>query len=209
MSAPNSPSKIGPLLSTLLGVALVLVAGVNLVILLGIGWGTWQRATLSERWLRMQQEDAALGLGAQGEAQQLRSMIASARLGISAAGSTLPGDGEVAGFLSSMRTRAGALGVEVLELSPQPVEPTTPLTRRFTLQARGSWAQTVRLLIAIVNDAPVGTRFEHLSLRREEGDARLSLELLFVVRPSGSPTGAALRSPRTIALVRLQRAPDT
>jgi len=172
-------------LNALLGAALLLVAGLDLMLIVGIGWSAWQRATLSERWQHMRQEDSSQGLGPQAEAQELRNAIALTQQNISDTVNGLPTDADAAHQAADLRLQASALGVAISELSPQPLEgaATTVPIRQFVLRAHGTWPQLLAFFTQIAQTCSSTTRIENVSLLQQGEQAELDLTLVIAVRP--------------------------
>ncbi len=200
MSAASGRPPAAPLLRSVLGTTLVVVAVLELILIGGIGFTAWERATWSERWVRVQQRGAVPAQGSAGEAQELRALIAASRQATSAVQATLVTDADLARFLLVVRAQAIGLGIEITELSPQPTGPTMVPMRRFVLRGDGDWSQTVRLLAAVVGTLPAGACLDELALAREEGRSRISFELLALVRPASPPTSIGGPRPQLVAL---------
>lgn len=190
------------LLNSLLGMVLVLVTGLDIVMLGAVGWATWQRASLSERCFRMDQEDPLQLQGVQREARELRALIAASQESISEALRAFPGDGDLARYLSNLRLEAEAMGLLVTELSPQATQPAAVPVRRFVFRARGSWVSLQRFLAQLAQRPLPTARIEEVSLRQQGALAELSFELVVHVRP---PSPLATGNPGDLhAVARLQ-----
>jgi Tfp pilus assembly protein PilO len=201
MSASREKARATPLLNSMLGTILLLVAGLDILLLGMIGWATWQRATLSEHHFQMRREDAVQMQGRQREAQELRALIGTTREAIAGTVATFPSDADVARYVSYLHSAAAASGAYVMELSPQPA-PLAPVpVRRFTVRARGSWSSLLQFMAYVVQASLPTSRLEQVSLQQEGQQADLSFELWVAVRPSavlshsnpGDPNAAAPR----------------
>jgi hypothetical protein len=170
----------GVLLNSILGMALVTVAGVNILLLGGIGWTAWERAGLGERWADLRQ---ALPAGWD-EAGLLSEQTGSAESGTLAARRGLVSDAVIARYIAALRAEAAACGATVINLSAQPA-PAGILPRRiFLFKAEGSAPQLLSLLKWVAQTAPWPARIEDVSLLVEGGRAELSLRLLIAVQES-------------------------
>lgn len=199
MSTDNVRPVGPPAMHTALGVILLLVAALDITLLLGIGWSAWQKASLSERWLRMCQEDQRFGLSAQGEVAELRSHIANTRENILSTLPSLPSIGDIAAYLSDLPGRANLLGLTIVELSPLPDALTAPPVsgpwsfagrnsglpvHRFKLCVRGPWPQLVLFFKQAAQAAPPTAWFEQVDLRQQGGQGDLSIEIWVLARPT-------------------------
>ncbi|MDI7277162.1 MAG: hypothetical protein QME94_14395 [Anaerolineae bacterium] len=172
-----------PLLNSLLGVILLLVAALDLLMLGIIGWAVWQRSTLSEVRFRMRQEDAIQLRGAQREAEDLRQIIAIGRASISDTLQAFPTEADVARYVSGLRTHAWATGVSIVELDVRPAVPGAIPLRRFGLRVRGEWGRLLQFLNRVAQSCPSTGRLESLSLLQDQDGSELSFELVVAVRP--------------------------
>jgi Tfp pilus assembly protein PilO len=186
VSASRANRGYPQLLNSLLGMVLILVAALDMVVLGGIGWATWQKARLSEYLLQMGQEDPQQFHGAQQEARDLRILISTSRESMAAALRSLPDDADLARYVSGLRPAAEAMGITVTELSPQAAQFGVAPVRRFAVRAKGTWADLQRFLGHITQTSPATCRLEELSLREQGATPELSLELVALVRPPGS-----------------------
>lgn len=187
-------------LNALLGLALLLVAGLDVALLGGIGWAAWQRATLSEKWLRMREDDRLQLSGDQREVRELRSFVATAQGNVAAILQTFPTDADVARYLASLRAAAVAQGVLITDLSPQAGEPGAPLARRFAVRLEGSWLRLVGFLTEVAQTSLSTARLEDVALYEEGGQAELSFELVVVTRAAGPPVSESHPDSRATAL---------
>ena len=171
-------------LNPLLGVALILVAGLDITLLAGIGWSAWQRASLSEQWLRMREEDRLQPWGSHLEARELRELIATSQRNIASSLGAFPTEADLARHVAELRTQAANLGLEPIEVSQQPAEPGLAPARRLGVQARGSWPQLVALLTFAAQTALPTARIEEVALAGQAKQAELCFELIVVIRPA-------------------------
>ena len=183
----NKPTSLA-WLSSLLGLALLLVAILDITLVIGVGWMTWRRATLSEYWLRIRQEDQEQGN--QREARDLEASIATAEQSISVTLRAFPGDADVARYLSTLRTEAAALGVTIHDLSPRA---TAAPWRRFAVRAQGPWVQLVAFLHRLAQTSLPTARLEDVALESRGEQAELTLEIQILTQP---PNPLALQSPQ-------------
>lgn len=197
MSANGANRGYPQMLNSLLGMVLILVAALDVVVLGGIGWATWQKARLSECLLQMDQEDPQQLPGAQQEARDLRVLIATSRESMAAALRSLPDDADLASYVSSLRPAAEAMGITVTELSPRAAQPGVAPVRRFVVRAKGTWAGLQLFLGLVTQTSPATCRLEELSLREQGATAELSLELVALVRPPGSLDAGESGEPNT------------
>ena len=184
----NKPTGLA-WLSSLLGLALLLVALLDITLVIGVGWMVWRRATLSEYWLRIRQEDQVQEHGNQREARDLEASIATAEQSINVTLRAFPGDADVARYLSALRTEAAALGVTIHDLSPRA---TTASLRRYAIRAQGPWVQLVAFLNRLAQTSLLTTRLEDVALESRGEQAELTLELEILSQP---PNPLALQDP--------------
>lgn len=181
--ADSACPRPAPLVNSLLGMVLVLTAGLDLVMLGIIGWAVWQRATLSETWHRMRQEDTLQLQGEQREAAELREAIALARASVSGTLQTLPTDADLARYVAGLRVHAWGTGVSIVELDVRPSTAGGIPLRRYGVRVQGEWARLVQFLTRVVETCPSTARLENLTLRAGTGPSELSFELVVAVRP--------------------------
>lgn len=172
------------LLTSLLGMTLLLGAGLVIALLSGIGWMTWQQARLSEHWTQIRGAAAQQDLVVPNEAQRLQEFIASTQEGIANMLNAFPTDDEVAQHISRLQAEASAQGVFIMEVSPHESS-SIASTRCFVLKARGTWLKLVDLAIHISQTLPAMARLENVTLYQLGEQAELTLELVFTVRPDG------------------------
>jgi hypothetical protein len=162
---------------------LILTAGLDLVMLGIIGWAVWQRATLSEIWHRMRQEDTLQLQGPQREAAELREMIAFARASVSGTLQNLPTDADVARYVTGLRAHAWGTGVSIVELDVRPSTAGGIPLRRYGVRVQGEWVRLMQFLTRVVETCPPTARLDSLTLREGTGRSELSFELVVAVRP--------------------------
>ncbi len=205
MTVQAARSGSTPLLNALLGALLVLVAVVDIVVLGGIGWAAWQRATLSEHRNRMRREDPFAMADAQREAHQLQALISTSRESISGTLQAFPGDSELAHYLASLPAQATEMGVAITELSPRPSLPSAIPVRRFVLRARGPWTSMVRFCAHVAQNTLPTERIEEVTLRREGDQGNLTCELLVATHPAYAPQASNPRDTTALTLMEGQR----
>ncbi len=167
--------------NSLLGMALLVAAGLNILLVAGIGWAAWERATLSQAWDDLR----TFGPLAEPEAAALLDLIAGTESALSEVTAALPTDADVARFVAALRTEAAAAGVAVTNLSAEPA-PAGPLPRRlFLVEAEGDASRLLALLTWTAQQAPRAARIEEVTLTAEGTPPTLSFRLLTVVRQSG------------------------
>lgn len=197
--SPSTATRSRPLwLGPLLAAVLLLVAGLDILLLGLIGWGAWQRATLSERYYRMQQEHPVPLEASQFEAQQLRDLIASSREVAAATLQALPTDTDVARHVTSLHAAAAVLGVTITELSPRPTRAGDVPIRRFAVQARGDWDALCQLVTYIAQTFPPACQIEGMQLDRQGAQAEIRFELSIAVRPPAALPPAILGDPHAV-----------
>ncbi len=174
-------AALGPTFNGLLGMALVVAAGLNILLLAAIGWAAWERATLSARWLELCR---ALPEGRR-QAVELLGLTGAERQSIATSVSALPDDLQVARFIGDLEAHAAAYAVAIDEIAPQTAPGGSTLWRYFQLRAQGSPSQLLSFLAHMVAIAPSGARFDEVVLQAEGDPAMLSVRLLFAVRPGG------------------------
>ncbi len=162
------------LLNALLGIALLLAAGLDILLLIHIGWAAWQRATLAERW---QQTHPA--------SRQALAEAAAAAENVGALLGTLPTDADVAAFVAALPARARAQGVTLTELCAQPADAAALPERAFRVAAQGPEAALPAFLVWLSEATPQGARCDSVALDLAGSPPTLELTLHMPIRPSG------------------------
>ncbi len=202
--AETASPRPAPLVNSLLGMVLILVAALDLVMLAMIGWAVWRRSTLAEIRFRMRQEDVIQLQDPQREALALREMIALARASISGTLEVIPTDTDVARYVSGLRAHAWGTGVAITELDVRPSIAGAIPVRRYGVRVQGEWSRLTQFLTRVVETCPSTARVEHLTLREGPAESELSFELMVAVRPEAPPTS---RHGARFALLPLAPAP--
>jgi len=164
------------LLNALLGTALVVAAGLDIVLLVEIGRAAWQRATLSQRWQAILPDST--------QAQLLRE-AASATQSANDLLATLPTEEDVAVLIASLPTQAAARRVAVTQLCLQAPAVAALPERSFLLTAQGAEADLVTFLVWLADTMPRGSRLSHVSLCMANAPPTLELTLAIPARPPG------------------------
>ncbi|MCL6431199.1 MAG: hypothetical protein K6V36_10125 [Anaerolineae bacterium] len=187
MAETGSP-RPAPLVNSLLGMVLILVAALDLLMLAMIGWAVWRRSTLAEVRFRMHQEDVTQLQDPQKEALALREMIALARESISGTLEAIPTDTDVARYVSGLRAHAWGTGVSIVELDVRPSIAGGIPVRRYGVRVQGEWSRLTQFLTRVAETCPSTARVEQLTLRQGPSHSELSFELVVAVRPEAQPT---------------------
>ncbi len=170
-----------PLLNSLLGMAIIVAAGINILFLAAIGWAAWERATLSEAW------EALLDTGplAAEEAAALLDLLAGTEGSLAALSATLPTDADIARFVAALQSEAATANISITNLSVE-AAPAGPLPRRvFLLRAQGAGPRLLAFLTWTARSAPGSARIEDVTFTADDAGASLSFRLLIAVRASG------------------------
>jgi hypothetical protein len=174
MSRLSAPHERPALLNALLGIALLLAAGLDILLLVQIGWAAWQRATLAERWQRTQPTS--------------RQALAEAAVAVENAGAVLaalPTDDDVTAFIAALPACAHAQGVTLTELCAQPPDVAVLPERAFRVAAQGSESALPAFLVWLSEAAPEGSRCDSVTLDLAASPPNLELTLHMPIRPSG------------------------
>lgn len=172
-----------PLLSSLLGMAIVLAVLLDLSSLAAIGATAWQRSILSERLVRLQSSARQELSPAQLEARLLSQEIGAARERILATCQAFQTDSDWARFVADIRPQATALGIEIVALAPLPTQTTPVPCRRYGLRAKGPWDSLHTLLERLAEQLPPATHLDAVTLSRQDDVAELYLELVAYIAP--------------------------
>lgn len=182
MSSQNTAVQGVRFVNSLLGVVLILAAGLDILLLGLIGWAAWDRATLADQVQRMAHEDTSQLPSSQAEAQQLRTLIAASREAISSSMDMLPSDTEIGRSITDLTSTAAKLGITITELSPQPNRPADFPARRFALRARGGWSTLQQFLVHTTQALP-NCQLEGLAIRRNGDRSEVEFNLIIAARP--------------------------
>ncbi len=189
-----------PLLNTLLGVVLVLVAALDVVMAGAIGWAGWQRATLSEYRYRMHLEDPRYAQGDRKEVEELRAQIAYSRESITSALRALPRDADAASLVSGLSAQAAVMGVTIVELSPLTTGPASVPSRCFTVRARGATSALLGFLTLVARTSLPASQLQGVSLQQDGQSAELTFVFKIFVRPPDETSAGVSRDSQAVAL---------
>lgn len=177
----STTPRPAPLVNSLLGMAVVVAAGLNILLLGMIGWAAWERATLSEMWDTLRHSQPLAGE----ESAALLDLLSGTESSAAEAVTTLPTDADVARLVAALRDQAAASAVTIANLSAEPVPAVALPQRVFLIRAQGNPAQLLGLVTWTAKTAPRAARIEDVSLTADDSGASITFRLRVVVRPGG------------------------